>query len=130
MEPASPRSVSWEWRARVGLWSGLSGPKVAGVQLYDAVSNTLAAPNFMATFQLVFENPLGSASPGSTAYSSSLGLGRIAIDYQAPDRAVMSTTDPAVQNETGHRHADRFVVLGSDSPVSALGTPCSQGVCG
>jgi hypothetical protein len=77
-----------------GLWSGLSGPKIADVQLHDAVSNTLAAPGFVATFQLVFQNQSGSSATGSTAYSSSLRLGRIVIEYRAPDRAVMSASAP------------------------------------
>ena len=80
--------------AAFGLWSGLSGPRVADVQLHDAVSNTLAAQRFVATFQLAFQSPPGSSASGSTAYSSSLRLARIVIDYQAPDRAVMSASAP------------------------------------
>src|SRR5579862_1635179 len=103
-----------------GLWSGLSGPQVADVQLQDAISNTLAAPDFVATFQLVFDNPPASATPGSTAYSSTLELGRIVVDYQAPDRAVMSASAPPAQGSATVTH------IGSSCWVAS--TPSSVGV--
>jgi hypothetical protein len=74
-----------------GLWSGLSGPRAADVQLHDAVADTLAAPGFVVTL----EPTAVSSASGSPAYSSTFGQGRIVVDYEAPDDEVLTTFDSA-----------------------------------
>ena len=61
--------------AGFGLWSALSAPQVAAVQLHVAAANTLAASGFVETVQsMPTATPAKSSAPTTTLY------------YQAPDR--------------------------------------------
>jgi hypothetical protein len=102
-----------------GLWSGLSGPRVADVELHDAVSNTLAASGFVATIQIT-EDRASATSPGSPAYSSNLVFGGTVVDYEEPDSEIVSSLAPF-----GHRTM-RITEIGSSCWVT--GVPSGPGV--
>jgi hypothetical protein len=102
-----------------GLWSGLSGPRVADVELHDAVSNTLAASGFVATIQIT-EDRASAISPGSPAYSSNLVFGGIVVDYEAPDSEIVSSAA-----SSGHKTV-RITEIGSSCWVT--GAPSGPGV--
>jgi hypothetical protein len=99
-----------------GLWSGLSSPRIADVQLHDAVANTLAASGFAVTLQNIFEAS-APVAPSTPAYSSNVELGRIVLYYEAPDSAVLSEVDPS-----GHTTL-RVTEIGSSCWVTGVSRP-------
>ena len=73
-----------------GVWSALTGPRVADVQLHVAASNTVAAASFVATVNAKIKETtsgsLGSPTVGGSAPQTQISTSKETIVYQAPDR--------------------------------------------
>ena len=76
-----------------GVWSALTGPRVADVQLHVAASNTVAAASFVATVDAKINETesgsLGSPTVGGTAPQTRISSSKETIVYQAPDRVLV-----------------------------------------
>ncbi len=96
-----------------GVWSALSGPRVADVQLHDAASNTLAASSFVATVTAkideITSGSFGSPTAGGAVPQNLSSTSKETIVYQAPDRVLVKdssesngTSEPtAVETQIG-----------------------------
>ena len=68
--------------AAAGLWSGLTGPRVADVQLQQAAANLVASSSFVAALDET-ESVIGTAEQARI---------HEVIDYVAPDRQMVTRT--------------------------------------
>jgi hypothetical protein len=110
-----------------GVWSALSGPRVADVQLHDAASNTLAAPSFVVTLDATVREALnGSAQPEAQTTSTSER-----VDYQAPDRVTVNeSTKVTPASSQGNTETD-LVQIGSScwEPASEVAQSSAAPAC-
>jgi hypothetical protein len=103
--------------AGFGVWSALTGPRDADVQLHDAASNTAAASSFVATLDSTIKETLvGSpVAGGSSGLQSETSKTTETVDYQAPDRVKVKET-------THTSSAGGTVTIG----LVQIGTSCWQ----
>jgi hypothetical protein len=92
--------------AGAGVWSALTGPRDADVQLHDAASNTAAASSFVATLDSTIKESLigSSVAGGSSGVQSETSKTTETVDYQAPDRVKVketTQTSPSTADGTG-----------------------------
>ncbi len=96
--------------AGAGVWSALTGPRDADVQLHDAASNTVTAVSFVATLNSTIKETLVGSSlgspltPGSSGAQSQTSKTTETVDYQSPDRVMVkdkTQTSPATADGSG-----------------------------
>ncbi len=105
--------------AGAGVWSALTGPRDADVQLHDAASNTAAASSFVATLDSTIKETLVGSSFGSPTAGGSSGLQSQTskttetVDYQAPDRVKVKETTQTSPSTAGGTVAIDLVQIGT-----------------
>ena len=108
-----------------GVWSALTGPRVADVQLHDAASNTVSASSFVVTLDAKIKQTtsgsFGSPTTGSSAPLNEITSSSETIVYEAPDRvSVKDSVEVNGQKQPiGRRDPDRLIVLANGICVQA-----------
>jgi hypothetical protein len=112
-----------------GIWSALTGPRVADVQLQDAASNTVAAPSFVATVDATVKEtlngPFGSpAAGGSSGPQSQTSVTSETVVYQAPDRVIVKESAKVTPASGQGTNETDIVQIGSScwQPAAQLGS--------
>lgn len=119
-----------------GIWSGLTGPRIADVQLRDAASNTVAEPSFVATVNATIKEtssgtPFGSpASGGSSIPASQTSTSKETVVYQAPDRVDVKVSSEAPGSGQSPNETD-LIQIGSScwQPPSQLSASSGPQPC-
>jgi hypothetical protein len=115
-----------------GIWSALSGPRVADVQLHDAASNTVAAPSFVATLNATIKESLNGPPPsGSSGPQSQTTTTKETVTYQAPDRVMVKESEAATPASSQGSTQTDLVQIGSSCwvPASELGGTAAAPTC-
>jgi hypothetical protein len=100
-----------------GVWSALTGPRVADVQLQDAASNTVAAPSFVATVNATIKEAANVPSGATSVVRTETSTADQSVVYQAPDR-VMVKESTEVSPASG--------ISSSQTDLVQIGTSCWQ----
>jgi hypothetical protein len=107
-----------------GVWSALTGPRVADVQLHDAASNTVAAPSFVATVNAkiteISSGSLGSPTAGGTAPVNQISSSKETIVYQAPDSVLVKEVS-AINGQNAPETEETQIGPSCWQPASASG---------
>src|SRR5580698_239321 len=94
--------------AGFGVWSALTGPPVAVVQLHDAADNTIAAPSFRATL----DGTISVSFSGATAAQGESDVIRESGIFQAPDRTFVNASNVATISGVSRRTQIEWTQIG------------------
>lgn len=107
-----------------GVWSALTGPRVADVQLHVAASNTAAASSFVATVDAKINETasgsLGSPTVGGSAPQTRISTSKETIVYQAPDRVQVKESS-AINGQSAPATEETQIGSSCWQPASASG---------
>jgi hypothetical protein len=92
-----------------GVWSALTGPDVAVVQLRDAAENTAGAPSAEATVYATID----SSSSGTTALPNESIVIKGTTIYQAPDRQSVNEFITASTGSGTRQGGTQYTQIGS-----------------